>query len=147
MSIISVKNCNTQEIYKNSCPSSTKCVEHQPGVFNGICQCKEDGYVFNSKFTNNDDYCTIIDDETKQIRNNNNNFEKSGIGSRTNAPHEEKLKSSAQPHHIIAGVLIPIVLIVIVIGLVHIIRHVRRSHGRGPFYEDVMLDHDDPPLI
>lgn len=61
-------------------------------------------------------------------------------------PHE---KSIAQPHHMVAGIVIPIVLVFIVIGSVvafkKLYRHIRRTH-RSPFYEDVMLG-DDPPLI
>lgn len=76
-----------------------------------------------------------------------------------NAQNGEKI-TPAQPHHIVAGILIPIFLVLIVIGGVyaykklHITRHirnsVRRTHRSRPFYEDVMLgtnDNDDPPLI
>lgn len=148
LSILSVKNCNTEEIYRSSCPSSAKCVEHKPGTVHGVCQCRDEDYAFNPKYTSNEDYCTI--NNIKQIRRNNSN-----IGGEISGPQEEKLESIAQPHHIVAGVIISIVIVFFVIGLVmafkklHIIRHVRLTH-RSPFYEDVILgtsDHDDPPLI
>lgn len=130
-SIFSVRNCNTEDILSSSCPFSTKCVEHQPGSNNGHCQCQK-GHVFNPKYTSNLDYCI-----NENIKHN------------SSVPHEEELKAMAQPHHMVAGIVIPIVLVFIVIGLMmmafkklHILRHIRQS----PFYEDVMLG-DDPPLI
>lgn len=75
------------------------------------------------------------------------------------AQYEPKFKSSVRTHHIVAGVLIPIMFVFIVIGSIfaykklHVtqrIRNIRRTHRNRPFYEDVMLgtnDNDDPPLI
>lgn len=146
--ILSVIKCNTEDIYRSSCPSSTKCVENPPGIVDGICLCKEEGYTFNPKYTSVDDYCTIFDANIKQNRSNSISSEA--------PPYEEKLKSIAHPHHIVAGILIPLVLVTIVILIIlafkklHIIYTFRRTH-RSPFYEDVVLNvedlHDEPPLI
>lgn len=161
--------CHTQHMLNTTCPLLMICVENQPESLDGVCQCQQ-GYIFNSKQINGSDYCikNTTNNDVDQLNKNykiNQNF-KSGnetIGGEISAQYEQKIKSSLQPHHIFAGVLIPILFVLIVIGTIFIykklhftqhIRSIRRTHFSRPFmsrrYEDVMLgtnDNDDPPLI
>lgn len=137
-----MKNCNTQDLLKNTCPPRTKCVENLENQPEGNCQCR-DLYVFNPSYMNDTDYC-ILNNKTSENNNIKNNDDSS----------ERQIKSISKPHHILAGVLIPIAIVLIIISGVVVaqrIRKIRRTHHRNrPFYEDVMLgvnDNDDPPLI
>lgn len=155
----------------SKCPPHTRCkeieTEHQSDADDGDCQC-DNGFIFNPKYTGDADYCTsknvtINQMTTKTNRNSDDNRRKTNeIGDAdgtASAQFEEKIKSIPRPHHIVAGVIIPIVFVIIVVSAVfaykklHItqhIRNVRRTHRNRPFYEDVMLgsnDNDDPPLI
>lgn len=168
--IYPVKKCSS-EFMNSTCPLHTRCkqieVEHQSGVDDGDCLC-DNGYIFNPKYTGDADYCTSKNDTTKEMtikinRNSDDNQRKSNeigdIEGTASAQFEEKIKTIPRPHHIVAGVVIPIAFVIIVVSVVfaykklHItqhIRNVRRTHRNRPFYEDVMLgsnDNDDPPLI
>lgn len=104
---------------------------------NGTCECIHG--TFNPDFTNNENYCLNSLD----------------VSSYSGNPKIER--SSSHTHHIVAGVSISLVLVFIVTGLfytcnkLHVYQYfshirVRRTHCR-PFYEDVMLGNDDPPII
>lgn len=118
--------------------------------------------MVNPKHTNDNDYCIDIKFNTSSS-SSFNIISKNNVSLVTDheasAQYEPKFKSSVRAHHIIAGVLIPIMFVLIAIGSIiaykklHItqrIRNIRRTHRNRPFYEDVMLganDNDDPPLI
>lgn len=166
-----VRACDTRRMLKNICPASehftTTCVENtnQPGEYEGVCQCDDkQGFIFNPKYTNDTDYCIIntnLDEKqlnSKSGRSSNNSYN-SQSKNNSFVIDEPKIQSTPRPHHIVAGVLIPIVFVLIVMGSIfaykklHVtqrIRNIRRTHRNRPFYEDVMLgtnDNDDPPLI
>lgn len=167
-----IVKCDTRKMLNNICPKAdhfqSRCVENsnQPGEFDGLCQCY-DGFIFNIKYTNDNDYC-IIDpnttDDPKQSNSKSGRISNNSVNSQNKntsfvVDELKTIQTTPQPHHIVAGVLIPIVFVLIVIGSTFIykklhvtqrIRNIRRTHRNRPFYEDVMLgtnDIDDPPLI
>lgn len=156
------KNCPTAVHFQTRCAEKT----NEPGDVEGECQCNA-GFIFNPQYTNDNDYC-IIDtnqpDDTKQSNSKSGRSSNSSYSSQSENNNlvidEPKIQSTPRPHHIVAGVLIPIVFVLIVIGSIFVymklhvtqrIRNIhRRTHRNRPFYEDVMLgtnDNDDPPLI
>lgn len=142
-----VIHCNTKEILKNKCPSSTKCVEPQPGSFEGVCHCKDNGFMFNKKYTNDNDYCISIDKNINQHTQINRNSQIN-----RNPQQEINIKTSARSNHIITDVLLPIILFLIVIGVFFFaIKKIKITNRNRPFFcEDVILganDSDDSPLI
>lgn len=168
---ILVRSCSLEDIYKYGCPSPslTKCEQNDGGSDNGTCICKEP-YTFNPKYTNDSDYCLKLDnkpstgtnvtDNKNSNSSHSNNFTNSTLSEAADhLHHEKKVESIPGAHHIVAGILIPIVFVFVAIGIViiykklHItqrIRNIQRTRRNRPFYEDVMLgsnDIDDPPLI
>lgn len=168
--------CNTRDVILYPCPDHSTCVEKDASGNGGTCNCKQN-FVFNTKYKNSTiDYCI---ESTQKIENNNQqqqnnakfnsgNSDKNVSNDNDNmlgdsAPNlnsfQQKLRPKPSPHHVIAGILIPIILVFIVIGTVFVykklhitqrIRNIRRTRRSRPFYEDVMLgsnDNDDPPLI
>lgn len=160
-------------MWDDACPPTTKCVEifDDPNRYDGLCKCKDD-FQFNPLHNSNDTYCIKINNSHQlpnlsNRKNNNrhtdsNNAKDEIITSKITTSFEQYQQDpriKPGPQHVFAGILIPIVLVVIVVGSaflfkrLHItqrIRNIRRTRRSRPFYEDVMLgsnDTDDPPLI
>lgn len=164
------KLCSTSEL-QSGCPKAAYCSElSNDNSTAGQCVCSNASFIFNSHYTNDDDYCIYV--RPTNVTNDtasNETHKKDADGpnaasSSSNGPlPSDESGNSARPlpgtHHIIAGILIPIFFVFIVIGSVfvykklhitHRVRNIRRTRRNRPFYEDVMLgnnDNDDPPLI
>lgn len=128
-------------------------------------------FQFNPAFTTNDTYCIELADPLIQRTDRTDPNTRSTttkkdtdttVASESTAASEQYQQTARKkpsPHHVMAGILIPIAMVFIVVGSVfaykrlHItqrIRNIRRTRRSRPFYEDVMLgsnDTDDPPLI
>lgn len=166
-------SCNTENVWNDSCPATTKCVElnDDPTRHDGLCKCMHD-FQFNPAFTTNDTYCIEqpdppiqrtdrTDTNTRSTSTSKKDTDTTVAGESTAASeqYQQTPRKKPSPHHVMAGILIPIGMVFIVVASVfaykrlHItqrIRNIRRTRRSRPFYEDVMLgsnDTDDPPLI
>lgn len=136
------------------------CSEISADGQDGQCNCRP-GSEFNPNYIDVQDYCVptkVLDENAPNHTNNKDDTESNLIDRMPN----DGIKTVPQlpgAHHVVAGILIPILFVFIVIGSVfmykklhitHRVRNIRRTRRNRPFYEDVMLannDNDDPPLI
>lgn len=162
---ISVIKCRTDE-FPGECPSSAQCKQlinittstpNPTTTYDGLCTCKDDiTYEFNNQYRNVTEYCVINMHSKQQTVGD------VGEGMTVAAEASKQLVPSS--HHIVGGILISIcVVLVFFIGIIgyrklqitqrlrnlRIPAGVRASRQRRsrPFYEDVMMINDDPPLI
>lgn len=119
------------------CPPNAKCLERFGQE--GECTCAL-GFIYNTLNTNDQDYCFLDQTPIRPAA--------AISGQTTETPH----------HHIIGGILIPMVLVAVLIGGAYVtvryrlLQRVRdRFFGRRrqrPTYQDVMMGTEfDPPLI
>lgn len=164
----SVRNCSTSDT-QSVCPKTAMCSELRVDSSDGRCKCTNTTLSFNPNFTSDDDYCVYVkstsaNDNASNATNKTDAASPNAVSSSSTEPlpsteFEKNARALPGTHHIIAGILIPIVFVFIVIGTVfaykklhitHRVRNIQRTRRNRPFYEDVMLgnnDNDDPPLI
>lgn len=127
------RKCNITSL--SGCPPNTRCSEITN--LEGECIC-DSGFIFNALFTGDQDYCFV--DQT------------------TIRPAAAVSDQSAPHHHIIGGILIPLVLVAVLIGGAYatvryrLLQRLRDRFGgrrrQRPTYQDVMMGTEfDPPLI
>lgn len=158
--------CTSSDI-ESECPESAYCSEIRANTIEGQCKCSNTTLSFNPQYTNDDDYCVYVKSTNANETASNETNKSDAIGPNAASSSSQGPDGSghlnARPlpgtHHIIAGILIPILFVFVVIGTVfvykklhitHRVRNIRRTRRNRPFYEDVMLgnnDNDDPPLI
>lgn len=123
--------------------------QNQTSTVDGICNCV-DNLIYNTNYTNDSDYCIAFNKS-----HDNNTVNISDVTENSSAASRQIPPST---HHIVGGILIPILLVFIFFGIaitmkrlnvMQRIRNIRRTRRNRPLYEDVMMgnDNDDPPLI
>lgn len=148
------------------------CADKQADVTDGVCKCQlDEKYVFNANYKDDTDYCRYDanlklpqDSEPKPEPKqpvaassiDNGSQSDTTDGKESDLP---KVRPLPGAHHVIGGVLIPILFVLVAVGAIYGVRHlhirqrmrnIRMTRRNRPFYEDVMLgtnEHDDPPLI
>uniref|UniRef100_A0A6B2ECW6 Putative secreted protein n=1 Tax=Phlebotomus kandelakii TaxID=1109342 RepID=A0A6B2ECW6_9DIPT len=139
-----VKNCSTSDL-DSDCPINSRCLQTLVDSTSGKCECSEtDNYQFNAMYENEADYCVRRHTETAKADT-----------------VQVVLRRPPSSHHIVGGILIPIFVVLIIVGVVYgtvryrVAQRIREAVvsrffvRHRPSYQDVMMgtDFDDPPLI
>lgn len=145
MLLLVVKNCSTSDLDNSDCPINSRCLQTLVDSSRGTCLCSEtDNYQFNAMYESDADYCVprpveMAKADTVQVI----------------------LQRPPSTHHIVGGILIPIFVVLIILGVVYgtvryrVAQRIREAVvsrffvRHRPSYQDVMMgtDFDDPPLI
>uniref|UniRef100_A0A1B0CVX1 Uncharacterized protein n=2 Tax=Lutzomyia longipalpis TaxID=7200 RepID=A0A1B0CVX1_LUTLO len=138
-----VKNCSTNSL--DNCPINSRCLQKFMNSFRGICECSyADNYHFNAMYESDADYC---------VQWHGDEAEMDAV--------QVLLHRPPSTHHIVGGILIPIFVVLIIVGVVYgtvryrVAQRIREAVmsrffvRHRPSYQDVMMgtDFDDPPLI
>lgn len=163
-----VKRCISNAL--NSCPDHSMCHQIITKTNEDVSECRcERDFVINDNNNNsnrtNDDYCIPIvnkkqDDDiiTKTTTSQTQTKQRDNEYDWGKEPHSKLLPPEPpSSHHIIGGILFPLLIVMIFCGLyiivkrLNVVKRVRDYYSRRqrPFYEDVIMGHDmdDPPLI
>ncbi|XP_055837287.1 uncharacterized protein LOC129905751 [Episyrphus balteatus] len=144
------QSCN---IHKLDCPPHSICsqLDHDD---EGECRCPQ-RYEINPHSTGPSDYC--VEDENS-IGDGGSAAISSSLGS-NKGKTVVHIQPPAESHHVVIGILVPMMLVMVVIGAAygikkfHPVRRLREyviSRRRNrPLYEDVMMTQEleDPPLM
>lgn len=148
------QSCN---IHKLDCPPHSICsqLDHDD---EGECRCPQ-RYEINPHSTGPADYC--VEDENS-IGNGGSVAMSSSTGKNNKGGNGQTvvhIQPPAESHHVVIGILMPMLLVIVVIGAAygikkfHPVRRLREyviSRRRNrPLYEDVMMTQEleDPPLM
>lgn len=132
------------------CPPNSYCLQRSNGDIEGDCVCKH-SHIINALYTSPEDYC-LMDYAT--ISTTEDVFVHREMLS---VPDTDHGGIQTPHHHIIGGILIPLVLVTAFVSGAYFVVRYRvfqrlREHligrRRRPTYQDVMLATEfDPPLI